>query len=85
MLEDKKIKVGNKCQYKNGYTGTIRFVGKISKSDKNQQWIVGIEWDEKGVGKTDGSLNGERIFTTSPNTATFVELIYFEMFFKILN
>jgi hypothetical protein len=55
--------------------GTIRFVGEV---DGRPGVWVGVEWDEIGVGDTNGELNGRRYFTCSQrgqrvgNAASFV-------------
>lgn len=44
-------------------TGSIRYVGKLLNNPKagNDIW-VGIEWDEEGQGKHQGTVDGVRYF-----------------------
>jgi len=67
------IPVGSRCEVDTGESqlkkrGTVRFVGptKFAKG----AW-VGIEYDEP-MGKNDGSVQGERYFTTRPLYGGFV-------------
>ncbi|CAO3595054.1 unnamed protein product [Absidia cylindrospora] len=48
--------------------GTVKYVGTVSFAEGI--W-VGVELDRR-VGKNDGSIEGERYFTTSPNRGVFV-------------
>ncbi|KAI9304320.1 hypothetical protein BJ944DRAFT_163813 [Cunninghamella echinulata] len=48
--------------------GTVKYVGPVSFADGI--W-VGVELDRR-VGKNDGSVDGERYFSTSPNRGVFV-------------
>jgi len=43
---------------------------------------VGIEWDEEGIGKNDGSAFGERYFESKPRKANFIPLREFKIKFK---
>lgn len=50
--------------------GTVKYVGAVEGYSGN--W-VGIDWDNDGDGKHDGSINGVRYFQAkSPNSASFV-------------
>ncbi|KAJ9053786.1 hypothetical protein DSO57_1020764 [Entomophthora muscae] len=51
-------------------TGILRYLGKIHL--KEGIW-AGVELDEKGLGKNDGSYGGERYFTCPPNTGIFID------------
>lgn len=61
--------LGQRVDY-HGYRGTIRFVGEIEHQPGT--W-VGVEWDDPGRGKHDGSHNGVNYFKTShPTSGSFV-------------
>lgn len=50
--------------------GTVKYVGEVE--GYSGKW-VGIEWDDKGQGKHDGSISGVRYFQAqSPCSASFV-------------
>ncbi|KAI9303972.1 hypothetical protein BJ944DRAFT_267544 [Cunninghamella echinulata] len=51
-------------------TGTVAFVGHVAFADGI---MVGVELDRR-VGKTDGSVDGQRYFKTSTNRGEFVRL-----------
>ncbi|CAO3590856.1 unnamed protein product [Absidia cylindrospora] len=51
-------------------TGTVAFVGHVTFADGI--W-VGVELDRR-VGKSDGSVDGQRYFTTSPSRGEFVRI-----------
>ena len=46
-----------------GKLGSIRFLGKLRNNPKagDAQWL-GIEWDEMGAGKHNGTVDGETYF-----------------------
>ncbi|OAD01971.1 hypothetical protein MUCCIDRAFT_144322 [Mucor lusitanicus CBS 277.49] len=48
--------------------GTVEFIGHVEFADG--VWI-GVELDRR-VGKNDGSVDGHRYFTSSPNRGVFV-------------
>ncbi|GAN05071.1 hypothetical protein MAM1_0081c04540 [Mucor ambiguus] len=50
-------------------TGTLRFVGSV---DGKPGIFAGIELDEKGKGKNDGSVQGKRYFTCPPKSGLFI-------------
>ncbi|KAL9539372.1 hypothetical protein MBANPS3_010296 [Mucor bainieri] len=50
-------------------TGTLRFVGAV---DGKPGIFAGIEVDEKGKGKNDGSVQGKRYFTCPPKSGLFI-------------
>lgn len=62
---------GDKCLLDNSY-GTIRYTGLIDGDPAQQMWY-GIEWDEEGRGKNDGSARGKRYFECPPNMGSFVK------------
>ncbi|KAI0218767.1 Kinesin-like protein kif13b [Massospora cicadina] len=51
-------------------TGRLRYLGNIKL--KEGVW-AGVELDERGMGKNDGSVGGERYFTCHPNTGIFID------------
>jgi len=67
--------IGSRCQVDSNEPGlnkrgTVRFFGKTKFAKGEGVW-VGIEYDEP-MGKNDGSVQGERYFTCSPNYGAFV-------------
>jgi tubulin-folding cofactor B len=56
--------------------GVVRYVGKVPVIDHENVW-VGVEFDEP-VGKNDGSLKGERYFTTQRNRGGFLKPVQVE-------
>eukprot|EP00388_Colpodella_angusta_P037910 GDKK01042880.1.p1 GENE.GDKK01042880.1~~GDKK01042880.1.p1 ORF type:complete len:669 (+),score=177.46 GDKK01042880.1:28-2007(+) len=63
--------VGDRCLYENSY-GTVRYVGYVDGDPAQHVWY-GIEWDEAGRGKNDGSARGKRYFECAPNMGSFVK------------
>ena len=55
------LKVGDRVQ-SDGSLATVRYIGPVAGQDAKKVWI-GVEWDEPGRGKNDGSTGGERYFT----------------------
>lgn len=65
-----KMKVGDRCQCQPGdRLGTVQFVGRIAAL-KPGFWI-GVEFDEP-VGKSDGTVKGERVFSCRPQYGGFL-------------
>ncbi|KAI8079388.1 hypothetical protein BDF21DRAFT_363158 [Thamnidium elegans] len=55
--------------------GTVAYVGKLSQDTTqvmNHEQILGVELD-RSVGTNDGSIDGQRYFTTLPNKGIFVK------------
>ncbi|KIJ65424.1 hypothetical protein HYDPIDRAFT_87910 [Hydnomerulius pinastri MD-312] len=68
------IPVGARCEVESAEEGlhkrgTVRFVGQ-TEFTKTGIW-VGVEYDEP-MGRNDGSVQGQRYFTCSPNYGVFV-------------
>ncbi|OTA97930.1 hypothetical protein M434DRAFT_91656 [Hypoxylon sp. CO27-5] len=64
-------KVGDRLSY-DGAVCTVRYIGEVSGTSGT--WL-GVEWDDPGRGKHDGSHKGARYFTCrskSPTAASFV-------------
>ncbi|KAI0148132.1 RNI-like protein [Hypoxylon sp. NC0597] len=64
-------KVGDRLSY-DGAVCTVRYIGEVSGTSGT--WL-GVEWDDPGRGKHDGSHKGVRYFTCrskSPTAASFV-------------
>ncbi len=56
-----------------GARGCVRYIGPVhSESEKSGKIWVGVEWDEIGRGKHDGTLDGVRYFSCSPLQGSFV-------------
>ncbi|CAO3699899.1 hypothetical protein G6F70_004034 [Rhizopus microsporus] len=79
FLFGQHFKIGQKVQLLNRpiiTTGTIAYVGKIpikeGEQSKHAEYMLGIELDRR-VGTNDGSIDGKRYFTTSPNRGVFVK------------
>ncbi|KAI9254068.1 hypothetical protein BY458DRAFT_521367 [Sporodiniella umbellata] len=53
-------------------TGTIAYAGRVAIDKKKVEYRLGILLD-RGVGNCDGSIDGERYFTTNPNRGVFVK------------
>lgn len=69
------ISVGQRCRVINiegERRGVVRFVGKIPLLDSGEFPWVGVEFDEP-VGKNDGLIGSERIFTARPQHGSFVK------------
>ncbi|KAI0021534.1 RNI-like protein [Xylariomycetidae sp. FL0641] len=65
------LKVGDRRAY-DGVVCTIRYIGEVAGTSGS--WL-GVEWDDPGRGKHDGSHKGVRYFTCSsqsPTAASFV-------------
>ena len=54
-----------------GAKATIRYIGPLHSQSANITY-VGVQWDEDGRGKNDGSLAGQRYFTAPPLSSSFV-------------
>ena len=54
-----------------GAKATIRYIGPLHSQAADITY-VGVQWDEDGRGKNDGSLAGHRYFTAPPLSASFV-------------
>eukprot|EP00796_Vickermania_ingenoplastis_P012542 gene12542-8594_t len=68
--EASAIQVGDRCQCQPGdRLGTVRYVGRLAAL-KPGFW-VGVEFDEP-VGKSDGTIKGERVFDCRPQYAGFL-------------
>ncbi|CCW61241.1 unnamed protein product [Phytomonas sp. EM1] len=66
----KQIQVGSRCRCKPGdRLGEVKYVGRIAKL-KPGYW-VGVQFDEP-VGKSDGSVNGQRLFDCAPLYGAFL-------------
>lgn len=55
-----------------GEKGTVRYVGTVKGSKKAESIFVGVEWDEEGRGKNDGSSSGERYFSCPAGKGSFI-------------
>lgn len=53
----------------NEHTGTIRYVGKLKHSKKDNDIWIGIEWDDETRGKHNGTIEGIEYFKTNHSTA----------------
>lgn len=58
--------------------GTVRYVGPVCISKNQDQTFIGVEWDQEGRGKYDGSVtdsdgNVIRYFTCAEKMASFVK------------
>ncbi|KAL7311420.1 hypothetical protein PS15m_009188 [Mucor circinelloides] len=69
--EDEASKTGQRVTIPalDNMTGTLRFVGSV---DGKPGIFAGIELDEKGKGKNDGSVQGKRYFTCSAKSGLFI-------------
>ena len=64
------MKVGDRCEVTvGGKRGEVKFVGKIPAIAPG--WWVGVQYDEP-VGKNDGSVKGNQIFTCPPKYGGFL-------------
>ena len=54
-----------------GAKATIRYIGPLHSQPADITY-VGLQWDEDGRGKNDGSLAGHRYFTAPPLSSSFV-------------
>jgi len=80
-----QIKLESRVEYKvNKKKGTIKYFGKLQNDKNNFEW-VGIDWDEEGVGKNDGTAFGVRYFQTKMDKGTFIDLQTFKDNFIINN
>lgn len=73
------LKVGSRVSDKNGNRGTVRYLGPVSISYKNPESVwAGVEWDDEGRGKYDGSVTDKggvttRYFTCKPSQGSFIK------------
>ena len=74
------LAVGSRvCDKKSGSRGTVRYVGPVSISYKDPSAVwAGVEWDEEGRGKYDGSVTDKhekvtRYFTCHPTKGSFIK------------
>ena len=71
------IEIGSRVEVE-GEKGTVRYVGSVATSKKAETRWVGIEWDNEGRGKHDGSVTTNdnqthRYFTCKPGMASFLK------------
>lgn len=55
-----------------GHRATVRWRGKLRNGPRPEMIYVGVEWDECGHGRCDGSIFGERHFACAEGGATFL-------------
>ena len=55
-----------------GSAATVRYVGAVEGQDAKKVW-VGVEWDEPGRGKHDGTAGGTRYFACPPGQGSFLK------------
>ena len=62
--EEQSVVIGKRVELR-GKLGTIRFLGKLRNNAKagDALWL-GIEWDELGSGKHNGTVDGETYFSS---------------------
>ncbi|KAF8892438.1 hypothetical protein BD779DRAFT_1621101 [Infundibulicybe gibba] len=69
-----------------GHLGTIRFIGEV---DNTLGTWLGVEWDNPGRGKHDGSKGGKRYFSCRGNAGSFIrpspQIIYGVPFLEALS
>lgn len=68
--------VGQRVSHKDGYFGTVRYVGPVATSKTPDAIYIGVEWDVIGCGKNDGSVttsDGQvhRYFTCASDAGSF--------------
>lgn len=69
--------VGQRVADKDGFRGTVRYVGPVATSKKATTVYAGIEWDDPSRGKHDGSVTAAdgtvtRYFDCPPTAGSFV-------------
>lgn len=72
VVPDYASRVGCRVQTNDGARATVRYVGAVDGQEG--EW-VGVEWDDPGRGKHDGSHGGKRYFecvASSENAGSFV-------------
>ena len=72
-----KCEEGLRIVDKDGFKGTIRYVGPVASAKNDDKW-VGIEWDDVSRGKHDGSVvdasgNVHRYFSCASGAGSFVK------------
>ena len=55
-----------------GSRATVRYVGAVEGQDPSKTW-VGVQWDEPGRGKNDGSTGGVRYFGCPAQQGSFLK------------
>lgn len=79
--------IGQRIVDKDGYRGTVRYIGPVAASKTVGAVYAGVEWDDQTRGKNDGSVtisssnnsNGieenstVRYFTCAPNAGSFMK------------
>jgi len=79
MVEAKEedFSVGELVQDEEGHAGIVRYFGPVALSKKKEQNWVGVEWNDVGRGKYDGSVvvDGQtiRYFTCPAKSGSFVK------------
>jgi dynactin complex subunit len=71
MLTFEELSVGDRVQSRDDSRATVRFLGAVTGATPEDCW-VGIEWDEEGRGKHDGSAKGKRYFECPQGHGSFV-------------
>lgn len=51
---------------------TVRYIGPVAAAKDPNALMVGIEWDESGRGKNDGSVKAVRYFQCAPGQGSFI-------------
>ena len=62
--------VGDRVVVHGKHSGTVRFVGSVDYAN-GDDWC-GIEMDESGIGKNNGTVKGKTYFSTAPKMALLV-------------
>ncbi|WBW73177.1 tubulin specific chaperone cofactor B [Schizosaccharomyces osmophilus] len=70
-LKDLQVNINSRCCASGERYGTIRYIGFVPEISKNSLWI-GVEFDEP-VGKNDGTVQGQRYFTTRNKHGSFLK------------
>lgn len=71
----------------NNSTGTVRFIGELCHEGKpancaGEMW-VGLEWDEEGRGKHNGTVNGHQYFKCKDKWGSMVKFEKIEFGYKL--
>lgn len=73
------LAIGDRVRDKDGSRGTVRYLGPVATSKSADTVYAGIEWDDEGRGKNDGSVTADdgttvRYFTCAPGQGSFLKL-----------
>lgn len=72
------FKIGSRIRDSEGFRATVRYVGIVAAAKNKEDIWLGVEWDDKGRGKHDGSCVDDggilhRYFDCEMGTGSFIK------------